>query len=59
MIAAQRYDQSWTVVSSAPKGSRKKRSSVAPFQCLTAIPPEGSMRAGILPGCPTLDTGSR
>ncbi|KER24453.1 hypothetical protein T265_14421, partial [Opisthorchis viverrini] len=27
--------------------------------CLTAMPPEGSPRAGILPGCPSLDRGSR
>ncbi|KER32530.1 hypothetical protein T265_01407 [Opisthorchis viverrini] len=25
----------------------------------TAVPPEGSTRAGILPGCPSLDRGSR
>ncbi|KAG5452728.1 hypothetical protein CSKR_102158 [Clonorchis sinensis] len=31
----------------------------APFQCLAAMPPEGSTRAGILPGCPSLDRGSR
>ncbi|KAG5453153.1 hypothetical protein CSKR_106980 [Clonorchis sinensis] len=34
-------------------------SAVAPFRCLTAMPPEGSARAGILPGCPSLDRGSR
>ncbi|KER32984.1 hypothetical protein T265_01071 [Opisthorchis viverrini] len=33
--------------------------SCAPFRCLTAMPPEGSTRAGILPGCPSLDRGSR
>ncbi|KER21322.1 hypothetical protein T265_10325 [Opisthorchis viverrini] len=32
---------------------------VAPFRCLAAMPPEGSTRAGILPGCPSLDRGSR
>ncbi|KER20312.1 hypothetical protein T265_11119 [Opisthorchis viverrini] len=32
-----------------------KRSAVAPLRCLAAIPPEGSTRAGILPGCPSLD----
>ncbi|KAG5452497.1 hypothetical protein CSKR_103297 [Clonorchis sinensis] len=32
---------------------------VAPLWCLAATPPEGSMRAGILPGCPSLDRGSR
>ncbi|KER22233.1 hypothetical protein T265_09625 [Opisthorchis viverrini] len=26
-----------------------KRSAVAPFRCLAAMPPEGSTRAGILP----------
>ncbi|KAG5453453.1 hypothetical protein CSKR_100533 [Clonorchis sinensis] len=35
------------------------RSAVAPFRCLAAMPPEGSTRAGILPGCPSLDRGSR
>ncbi|KAG5443303.1 hypothetical protein CSKR_109065 [Clonorchis sinensis] len=33
--------------------------AVAPFRCLAAMPPEGSTRAGILPGCPGLDRGSR
>ncbi|KAG5442553.1 hypothetical protein CSKR_108755 [Clonorchis sinensis] len=28
-------------------------------RCLAAMPPEGSTRAGILPGCPSLDRGSR
>ncbi|KAG5450060.1 hypothetical protein CSKR_113375, partial [Clonorchis sinensis] len=32
---------------------------VAPFRCLTAMPPEGCTRAGILRGCPSLDRGSR
>ncbi|KER33715.1 hypothetical protein T265_00403 [Opisthorchis viverrini] len=36
-----------------------KRSAVAPFWCLAAMPPEGSTRAGILPGCPSLDRRSR
>ncbi|KER25608.1 hypothetical protein T265_14176, partial [Opisthorchis viverrini] len=35
------------------------RSAVAPFRCLTAMPPEGCTRAGILPGCQSLDRGSR
>ncbi|KER24516.1 hypothetical protein T265_07830 [Opisthorchis viverrini] len=39
----------------APSG----RSAVAPFRCLAAMPSEGSTRAGILPGCPSLDRGSR
>ncbi|KAG5454672.1 hypothetical protein CSKR_104954 [Clonorchis sinensis] len=34
-------------------------SAVESFRCLTAMPPEGSTRAGILPGCPSLDRGSR
>ncbi|KAG5445492.1 hypothetical protein CSKR_100980 [Clonorchis sinensis] len=29
-------------------------SAVAPFRCLAAMPPEGSRRAGILPGYPSL-----
>ncbi|KER31393.1 hypothetical protein T265_02311 [Opisthorchis viverrini] len=33
--------------------------AVAPIQCLIAMPSEGSTRAGILPGCPSLDRGSR
>ncbi|KER23086.1 hypothetical protein T265_08940 [Opisthorchis viverrini] len=37
----------------------KNRSAVAPFRCLTAMPPEGSTRDRILPGCPSLDKGSR
>ncbi|KER24257.1 hypothetical protein T265_08049 [Opisthorchis viverrini] len=32
---------------------------VTSFRCLTAIPPEGCTRVGILPGCPSLDRGSR
>ncbi|KAG5455245.1 hypothetical protein CSKR_106449 [Clonorchis sinensis] len=38
---------------------KKNRSAVAPFRCLAAMPPEGSTRAEILPGCPSLDRGSR
>ncbi|KAG5450800.1 E3 UFM1-protein ligase 1 [Clonorchis sinensis] len=30
-----------------------------PFRCLTAMSPGGSTKAGILPGCPSLDRGSR
>ncbi|KER32055.1 hypothetical protein T265_01832 [Opisthorchis viverrini] len=37
----------------------RRRSAVAPFRCLAAVPPEGCTRAGILPGCPSLDRGSR
>ncbi|KAG5446665.1 hypothetical protein CSKR_112978 [Clonorchis sinensis] len=37
----------------------KHRSTVAPVPCLTAMPPEGSTRAGMLPGCPSLDKDSR
>ncbi|KAG5441792.1 hypothetical protein CSKR_110603, partial [Clonorchis sinensis] len=33
--------------------------AVAPFRCLAAMLPEGSARAGILPGYPSLDRGSR
>ncbi|KER21235.1 hypothetical protein T265_10395 [Opisthorchis viverrini] len=32
---------------------------VAPFRCLAAMPPEGSTRTAILPGCPSLNRGSR
>ncbi|KER21924.1 LOW QUALITY PROTEIN: hypothetical protein T265_14977 [Opisthorchis viverrini] len=35
------------------------RSAVAFFRYLAAMPPEGSTRAGILSGCPSLDRGSR
>ncbi|KAG5453392.1 hypothetical protein CSKR_110035 [Clonorchis sinensis] len=38
---------------------KKNCSAVAPFRCLTAMPPEGSTRAGMLPGCPSLDRGRR
>ncbi|KAG5442227.1 hypothetical protein CSKR_200184 [Clonorchis sinensis] len=41
----------------APEGVN--RSAVAPFRRLTALPPEGSTRAEILPGCPSLGRGSR
>ncbi|KER22241.1 hypothetical protein T265_09609 [Opisthorchis viverrini] len=34
-------------------------SAVTPFMCPAAMPPEGSTRAGILPGCPSLDRESR
>ncbi|KAG5449397.1 hypothetical protein CSKR_101160 [Clonorchis sinensis] len=37
----------------------KNHPAVAPFRCPTAMPPEGSTRAGILPGCLSLDRGSR
>ncbi|KER21265.1 hypothetical protein T265_10367 [Opisthorchis viverrini] len=33
----------------------KNRSAVAPFRGLNAMPPEGSTRAGIRPGWPSLD----
>ncbi|KER19984.1 hypothetical protein T265_11371 [Opisthorchis viverrini] len=38
---------------------RKTRSVVALFRCLAAMPSKGSTRAGILPGCPSLNRGSR
>ncbi|KER27929.1 hypothetical protein T265_05133 [Opisthorchis viverrini] len=38
---------------------KKNRSAVTPTRCLAAMLPEGSTRAGILPGCPNLDKGSR
>ncbi|KER23374.1 hypothetical protein T265_08703 [Opisthorchis viverrini] len=41
------------------RGSWIWRSAVASFRCLTTMPPEGSTRAEILPGCPSLDRGSR
>ncbi|KER33627.1 hypothetical protein T265_00518 [Opisthorchis viverrini] len=31
------------------------RSAVAPLWCITAMPPEGGTRAGILPRCPSLN----
>ncbi|KAG5446483.1 hypothetical protein CSKR_114056 [Clonorchis sinensis] len=37
----------------------ENRPVVTPFQCLAAMSPEGSTRAGILPGCPGLDRRSR
>ncbi|KER22681.1 hypothetical protein T265_09272 [Opisthorchis viverrini] len=36
---------------------KKHHLPVAPFQGLTDMPPEGSKRAGILLGCPSLDRG--
>ncbi|KER33662.1 hypothetical protein T265_12575, partial [Opisthorchis viverrini] len=39
---------------------RSNNSSVATaFRCLTAMPSKGSTRAGIVPGCPSLDRGSQ
>ncbi|KER22442.1 hypothetical protein T265_09459 [Opisthorchis viverrini] len=37
----------------------KNLSAVTPFRCLAAMLPEGSTRAGILPGFPSLERGSR
>ncbi|KER24174.1 hypothetical protein T265_08110 [Opisthorchis viverrini] len=34
-------------------------SAVALFRCITAVPPEGSTRVGTVPGCPSVDRGSR
>ncbi|KAG5442301.1 hypothetical protein CSKR_109882 [Clonorchis sinensis] len=51
---------SWLPGKTAKITSEKKpRSAVTPSRCLAAMPSEGSMRAGILPGCPSLDRGSR
>ncbi|KAG5447230.1 hypothetical protein CSKR_114422 [Clonorchis sinensis] len=33
--------------------------TVTTFRCLAAMPPEGSTKAGILPGCPSLDREGR
>ncbi|KER27964.1 LOW QUALITY PROTEIN: hypothetical protein T265_13682 [Opisthorchis viverrini] len=38
---------------------RSAVTAVAPFRDLTAMPPEGSIRVGILPGYPSLDRGRR
>ncbi|KAG5441711.1 Y box binding protein 1 [Clonorchis sinensis] len=35
------------------------RSAVLPFRCITAMPPKGSARAGILPVCPSLAGSNR
>ncbi|KER28789.1 hypothetical protein T265_04477 [Opisthorchis viverrini] len=35
------------------------RSSATPFPCLATKPPEGEMRAGIIPGFPALDKSNR
>ncbi|GAA56361.1 hypothetical protein CLF_110705 [Clonorchis sinensis] len=59
---AQETKQTQDCPSSNSKPDRPKdgnRSAVTPFQGLAAMPPEGSTRAGILPGCPSLDRGSR
>ncbi|KER24341.1 hypothetical protein T265_07980 [Opisthorchis viverrini] len=37
--------------------SKSLRPAVAPFRCLAAMPHEGGMRAGILPGRPSPDRG--
>ncbi|KAG5447023.1 hypothetical protein CSKR_108873 [Clonorchis sinensis] len=39
--------------------NNNNRSAVTLFRCLAAMLPEGSTRAEILPGCPSLDRGSR
>ncbi|KAG5450137.1 hypothetical protein CSKR_112663, partial [Clonorchis sinensis] len=53
--------RSWSrsIIPSDVKKIKINHSAVAPFWCLTAMLPEGSTRAGILPGCPSLDRGSR
>ncbi|KAG5449519.1 hypothetical protein CSKR_111840 [Clonorchis sinensis] len=38
---------------------KSNHSAIAPFRRLTAMPSEESTGAGILPGCPSLDRGSR
>ncbi|KER27374.1 hypothetical protein T265_13809, partial [Opisthorchis viverrini] len=48
-------DDPTTCYRAVASGCRENRSAVVPFWCLTAMPPEGSTRAGILPGCPSLD----
>ncbi|KER28377.1 hypothetical protein T265_04762 [Opisthorchis viverrini] len=37
----------------------KNRLAAVPSRCLTTMPPKGSTRAGIPPGCPSLDRGRR
>ncbi|KAG5452908.1 hypothetical protein CSKR_107455 [Clonorchis sinensis] len=39
--------------------NQRNRLAVAPFRCLAAMSFKGSTTAGILPGCPSLDRGSR
>ncbi|KER27017.1 hypothetical protein T265_05849 [Opisthorchis viverrini] len=56
------YQSSQNVPSFAEikKINRKDNHSVVTlYRCLAAIPLEGSTRAGILPGCSSLDKGSR
>ncbi|KAG5444488.1 hypothetical protein CSKR_101832 [Clonorchis sinensis] len=48
-----------TVLDGPQNQRRKNGSAVAPFRCPTAMLPEGSTRAGTLPGCPNLDKGGR
>ncbi|KAG5455256.1 hypothetical protein CSKR_106438, partial [Clonorchis sinensis] len=47
------------VLSLDSTAARFVRSAAAPLRRPNAMPPEGSTRAGILPGCPSLDRGSR
>ncbi|KAG5454334.1 Trafficking kinesin-binding protein 1, partial [Clonorchis sinensis] len=51
----------WSASCSVTLAYESKYSLVVypPFWCLAAMPPEGSTRAEILPGCPSLDRGSR
>ncbi|KER29818.1 hypothetical protein T265_03615 [Opisthorchis viverrini] len=52
-------DSKFHAVLNSKKERKRKRSPVAPFRCLAAMPPEGSKRAVILPSRPSLDTESR
>ncbi|KER23720.1 hypothetical protein T265_08446 [Opisthorchis viverrini] len=40
---------------SDPRLLESVRLAVTPVRCLAAMPPEGSTRVGIIPGCPNLD----
>ncbi|KER31367.1 hypothetical protein T265_02414 [Opisthorchis viverrini] len=52
---AREWTQKYAMWITLVDKKERKRSAVAPFPCLAAMPPEGSTRAGILPGCPSLD----
>ncbi|KER33471.1 hypothetical protein T265_00588 [Opisthorchis viverrini] len=57
--ATQQYQSCCSHATFPSNVKERKPSAVALFRCLAAMPPEGSTRVGILPGCPSLDRGSR
>ncbi|KER22499.1 hypothetical protein T265_14836, partial [Opisthorchis viverrini] len=61
MVYVQTWDEKTGEISDYSSGVlvMPQTPTVAPFRCLAAMPPEGSTSVGVLPGCPSLDRGSR